>query len=1672
MFFLRFIILLTISFVPAALFGATQTITFSNTTKTYGDPAFSPATATSGLPVYYSSNNPSVAIIINGGTQIQIVGAGTAKITASQPGNGSYSAAPNNTKTLTVNKATITANVDPYTREYGDPNPVFTINYSGFVNGEDIDVLDVLPTVSTSAVQSSKAGNYAITLSGGSDVNYKFSFTNGTLTITKAPVTIIADDKTRIYGSSNPTFTLSYVGLKNSDTNSKINTKPTISTPATTSSNVGIYPIILSGGISDSYSITLVNGTLEITKAELKVTVDNKIKSYGDNNPTLTFKYSPFKLNQNASVLNEVPTISTTATKTSDAGIYPIVLTGGDANNYYFTLINGTLTINKKSLKVTAENKTRLYGQPNPALTYVYSGFVLGENASDLIQQPSISTTANITSNVGSYPITLTGGEALNYSFNLVAGTLKITQASQTIDFPEQPVIAFGAPDFSPATASTGLPITYSSSDINIISVVNGKLHTTGVGQVLITAFQAGNINYAPVNTFRWISVGKTNQVVTFPGDITKKYLDEDFNPGATASSGLPVTYTVADPSVAVPSFGGIKIIGAGVTTITATQPGNSSFSPASATVILTVEKTSQAITFPALPPVDYTYTDFTPGATSDSHLDVVYTSDNPSVAVIINNLIHISGTGKANITASQPGNKNYQPADDVTRELTVNKAVQTITFDILQSRNYNDPDFSPDAYSSSGLPILYSSSNPAVATIVNNQIHITGVGSTEISASQPGNTNYQPAGTISRTLQVSKSQQVITFNSIPEQAIDNPVYTLTASASSGLNITYSIDNTDVATINNGVVQIHKTGTANITAKQSGNALYQPAGEVTQKLIVKNSSQTVTFAPLPSKTFGDPDFTISATASSGLQPSFFSDNTNIAVVTNNVVKITGAGTVNIYATQSGNDYYAAATPTPQILTIGKASQNISFQPIQDKVFGELPFIPLATASSGLNIEYSSNSPDVAIVIDGKIYITGVGTAQITAIQGGNKNYLPATTVTRTLTVTKSNQTITFNTLPVKKYGQADFSANAVSSSGLPVTYTSSNSAVATIVNNRIHIVSPGATIITASQAGNENYTPAASKTQVLTIEKASQTIEFAQLPEIRFGASDIQPEATATSGLPVTFSSSNVNVIKLVNGFIQVVGTGSASLIASQNGNQYYNAAPSVSQIVVVNKQNQVIVFDSIPEKTYGDIDFDPAAFASSGLPVTLTIENPNVAVLKNNKIHIVGAGSTKITASQDGNKNYSAAEINVTRLLVVKKALIIVSPDKATRNYLATDPVFTITYSGFVNDESITAIDVLPKVTTTATPSSFPGMYDLTASGAMDNNYNFEYQKGIFLILGTTPLKPAKPEGKTKLCINAGKQEFKTSGAIFASTFKWSITPSNAGELTESGKTATLAFNSKFTGKVAITVKAINNQGVSEPSDTLFVNIMDIPEPPTISTRGSYCSTNNYGDSIKILNSQPLYNYQLVLNGVNQNEILEGNGGVISWSNLYEGNYAIVENVCNTTLAENLKIVKVDPSSVKPQLEVKWNDVIVCRNTGDSIGTYRWFYNGEEIVGQNKQYLWTQKKEGYYSVVTSDISGCLFSSDSIRIEREIQASIYPNPNQGNFRLTFGNQFKGQTLVRISGSNSIPVKTLTFSKETEQVEMDFSLPDLKPGIYFLEVIQKNERVFYEKFIRE
>ena len=160
----------------------------------------------------------------------------------------------------------ITAN--SYTREYGEPNPDFDYTFEG-------EYLTGSPTIICSATVTSPVGTYPITISRGSITNSSVSFVNGTLTITKAPLTVTAKDCSRMEGEKNPDFEITYSGFKNGETEDVLISKPTVITYATASSGPGTYDIFIYGGEALNYSFNYRNGVLTITKKdEVEFTID------------------------------------------------------------------------------------------------------------------------------------------------------------------------------------------------------------------------------------------------------------------------------------------------------------------------------------------------------------------------------------------------------------------------------------------------------------------------------------------------------------------------------------------------------------------------------------------------------------------------------------------------------------------------------------------------------------------------------------------------------------------------------------------------------------------------------------------------------------------------------------------------------------------------------------------------------------------------------------------------------------------------------------------------------------------------------------------------------------------------------------------------------------------------------------------------------------------------------------------------------------------------------------------------------------------------------------------------------------------------------------------------------------------------------------------------------
>jgi hypothetical protein len=172
---------------------------------------------------------------------------------------------------------------------------------------------------------------------------------------------------------------------------------------------------------------------------------------------------------------------------------------------------------------------------------------------------------------------------------------------------------------------------------------------------------------------------------------------------------------------------------------------------------------------------------------------------------------------------------------------------------------------------------------------------------------------------------------------------------------------------------------------------------YGGYGDIT---IVPPATQSIVFSSLPAKSYGDTDFSLTATASSELSVLFSASGK--CRVSGARVHITGAGSCTVTASQGGDDYYDAAANVAQTFGIAKATQRITFARLANSIVGAADIKLRASASSGLPVSFAARGRCRAS--GSKLHLIGVGACTVTASQPGNPNYRAAPKVSRTFTI--------------------------------------------------------------------------------------------------------------------------------------------------------------------------------------------------------------------------------------------------------------------------------------------------------------------------------------------------------------------------------------------------------------------------------------------------------------------------------------------------------------------------------------------------------------------------------------------------------------------------------------------------------------------------------------------
>ena len=616
----------TYAITPSGLTSANYDISFVNGTlkveratgqvtidaigeKTFGDADFVLSVDKHGSDgaLTCTSSDEDVLEVDNTG-KVTLKKAGTATITVSMAADTNHTAATNSIEITVAKKAAkLQVTSLTYTAGYGDSDIDLGLTTEGESAVTYTTTDDSVATAANGKLHIVGAGDATVTLSMAESTNYLAKDVDITVTVHPAALTVTADNKSTDYGTDAPAFTVKYDGFKNGDTADKagvltgtLDFDCNYQKGDATNGKAGTYNIIPKGLTADNYTIDYVKGTLSVGKVASSVSIEEVAeKTYGDATFDLTVTKSgstaaPEYESSNTSVLTVDETGKVTI-KGAGTATVTVKLPGDD--NHNSATDNISITVNKKALTVTADNRNITYGDAAPAYSATYDGFVNGETkdtagvfdgtltfACDYVKAGSAdgsgagSTGAGNTgaertdnSNAGTYTITPSGLTSANYEIAFKAGTLTVGRAAGQVSIASVGNKTYGDADFALSVDKHGSDgaLTYTSDKPEVLTVDStGNVKLLKTGTARITVQMAAGTNHTAATNSIDITVAKkaaTLQVTKL--DYTTTYGD-DIDLGLKTEGESAVTYKSTDDAVATAADGKLHIVGVGNATI------------------------------------------------------------------------------------------------------------------------------------------------------------------------------------------------------------------------------------------------------------------------------------------------------------------------------------------------------------------------------------------------------------------------------------------------------------------------------------------------------------------------------------------------------------------------------------------------------------------------------------------------------------------------------------------------------------------------------------------------------------------------------------------------------------------------------------------------------------------------------------------------------------------------------------------------------------------------------------------------------------------------------------------------------------------------------------------------------------------------------------------------
>lgn len=540
------------------------------------------------------------------------------------------------------------------------------------------------------------------------------------------------------------------------------------------------------------------------------------------------------------------------------------------------------------------------------------------------------------------------------------------------------------------------------------------------------------------------------------------------------------------------------------------------------------------------------------------------------------------SNAGTYNINISGAAAKNYSLSYTIGT-ITIRKAPQNISWSQTFGQYYIDDKIELTAVSSCGLPITYKSSNESIAFVTNENgkqiLHLVKDGTVRITATQQGNENHEAAQEISKSITIiARMASSISLNQTSAKIKEGESITLipTVKPESVVEkgVTWKSADTTIASVDNGVVIAHKVGKTIITATTIDGSNLSASCEIEVEPILASSvslSESVKTIKI-----GD-SFTLTAAVSpyntTNKTIQWSSSNTSVASVDNGVVQAKNVGTTTIEVkTTDGSNITATCEVTVEPILVTSISLTETSMTLNVGEHFTLSTTILPNNATSKDVSWSSSNNNVATVANGVVTAIASGSATITVktADGSNKSASCIVTVSKipvsSLAIDKESLT-----LLVDESATLSLSVYPINATNKTISWSSSNGSVATVSDGTIKAVGAGNATITAKATDGSGC----STTCSVTVNKHQQTIIWEQeLVSLQYGGELVELKAKSSSGLPVSYTIADDDVASIFDMgdmiCINPGNVGSTTIIARQEGNNYYAPAEMTKTVVVL----------------------------------------------------------------------------------------------------------------------------------------------------------------------------------------------------------------------------------------------------------------------------------------------------------------------------------------------------------------------------------------------------------------------------------------------------------------------------------------------------------------------